>query len=169
MLKKTMKTEANRSFSDWARTRYRFLVKRLKSLNGDPHFIAMGMAIGVFVSFTPTIPFHTVLAIALAYVFSGSKAAAAIGVWVSNPVTVPFFYYASYKVGCLVLWKRIPFNVKYESISMLLRLGMDVTLVMMLGGIVLGIIPGIATYIVTRKIVESIRAKKQSAKEKITP
>ena len=56
--------------------RIRDFILKAKRLEGDPHFIALGLAIGVFVGFTPTIPFHTVLAVALAFLFKGSKAAA---------------------------------------------------------------------------------------------
>ncbi len=35
------------------------------SLKGDPRKISMGMAIGVFVGVTPTIPFHTALIVGL--------------------------------------------------------------------------------------------------------
>jgi uncharacterized protein (DUF2062 family) len=44
---------------------------RLRSLQGDPHYVAVGMAVGVFVAFTPTVPFHTLLTIALAFVLRG--------------------------------------------------------------------------------------------------
>lgn len=70
----------------------REFVERVKTLQGDPHYIAVGIAIGVFIGITPTMPFHTVIAIALAFIFRGSKAAAALGVWFCNPVTAPFFY-----------------------------------------------------------------------------
>ena len=65
---------------------------QVKELHGDPHYVAMGMAIGIFVACTPTIPFHTVIAIFLAFLFRGSKVAAAIGVWFSNPLTMPLLY-----------------------------------------------------------------------------
>jgi len=58
----------------------RELVTQLKELQGDPHYIAMGMAIGAFIAITPTIPFHMVIAVALAFVFRCSKVAALIGV-----------------------------------------------------------------------------------------
>lgn len=167
-MKKILNTTSGHRIHDWARSKYHLFIRRLKALNGDPHFIAMGMAVGVFVSFTPTIPFHTVLAIAIAYVLNGSKAAAAIGVWVSNPVTIPFFYYGCYKIGQLILGHKIPTNAQYETISLLLKQGVDVTMVMMIGGIVLGIVPGIVAYFVTRKLAESIRAKRRSAKKKTT-
>ncbi|MEJ2430554.1 MAG: DUF2062 domain-containing protein, partial [Deltaproteobacteria bacterium] len=55
--------------------------RQLKELRGKPHEISLGMAIGVFIAVTPTIPFHTVLAVSLAALLRGSKLAAALGVW----------------------------------------------------------------------------------------
>jgi len=81
-----------------------------KKIKGDPHYVALGMAIGVFISATPTMPFHTVIAIALAFVLRGSKPAAAIGVWFCNPVTIPFLYFWSYKVGMFVIGNSVPFD-----------------------------------------------------------
>jgi uncharacterized protein (DUF2062 family) len=138
----------------------RKFVKRIKKLEGDPHYIAMGMAIGVFVSITPTMPFHTVIAVALAFILRGSKAAAALGVWFCNPITAPFFYLGSYKTGMFILGHSAPFDVKYESVLELIKLGTDVTMAMIVGGIILGILPGIAAYFITRNIVTRIRSRK---------
>jgi len=138
----------------------REFVKRIKKLEGDPHYIAMGMAIGVFVGTTPTMPFHTVVAVALAFILRGSKAAAALGVWFCNPITAPFFYLGSYKAGMFIFGNSVPFDVKYESILELLKLGMDVTMAMIAGGVILGILPGIAAYFITRKIMTTIRSRK---------
>ena len=140
----------------------REFVERVKTLQGDPHYIAMGMAIGVFIGITPTIPFHTVIAIALAFIFRGSKAAAALGVWFCNPVTAPFFYLGSYKVGMFILGNPVPFNIKYESILELVKLGTDVTIAMIMGGVILGILPGIVAYFITRKILTTIRLRRMS-------
>jgi uncharacterized protein (DUF2062 family) len=138
----------------------REFVERVKKLEGDPHYIAMGMAIGVFVGITPTMPFHTVIAVALAFILRGSKAAAAIGVWFCNPLTAPFFYLGSYKVGMFIFGNSAPFDIKYESILELIKLGMDVTMAMIAGGIILGILPGIAAYFITRKIIATIRSRR---------
>ena len=140
----------------------REFIERAKKLQGDPHYVATGMAIGVFVSITPTIPFHTVIAIALAFVFKGSKPAAAVGVWFSNPVTIPFFYLGSYKAGMLILGNTAPFDAKYKSVLELMKLGLDVTVAMITGGVILGIFPGIAAYFITRKIFRTIRSRKRS-------
>ena len=138
----------------------REFVQRVKNLEGDPHSVAMGLAIGVFISITPTIPFHTILAVALAFILRGSKAAAALGVWFSNPITAPIFYWGSYKVGLYLLGNPAPFDVKYESILELLNLGMDVTIAMIAGGVILGVLPGIASYFITRKIITTIRLRR---------
>ncbi|MBL7180055.1 MAG: DUF2062 domain-containing protein [Pseudomonadota bacterium] len=147
----------------------RQFMERAKKLQGDPHYVAMGMAIGVFVSITPTIPFHTVIAVVLAFVLRGSKPAAVIGVWFSNPVTIPVFYLASYKAGMFLLGKSVPFDAKYESISELLKLGLDVTAAMIAGGAVLGILPGVAAYFITRKIIAKIRSRKMHEISQDTP
>jgi uncharacterized protein (DUF2062 family) len=159
---KETRPESNTKTSQGRFSRYNFreFIDRVKKLEGDPHFVAMGLAIGVFISITPTIPFHTVLAVFLAIIFRGSKAAAALGVWFSNPVTAPIFYWGSYKLGMYLLGNRVPFDVKYESILELLDLGMDVTIAMIAGGIILGILPGIASYFITRKIITTIRLRK---------
>jgi uncharacterized protein len=142
----------------------RELVECVKKLKGDPHYIAMGMAIGVFVSITPTMPFHTVIAVALAFIFRGSKAAAAIGVWFCNPISAPFFYLGSYQAGMFILGRSAPFNEKYESVLELLKLGADVTMAMVIGGIILGILPGFASYFITRKIITTIRSRKKAGR-----
>ncbi|MDI6688553.1 MAG: DUF2062 domain-containing protein [Desulfobacterales bacterium] len=138
----------------------RQVITRFKELQGDPHYIAMGMAIGIFVSITPTIPFHTVIAIALSFLLNGSKIAAAIGVWLSNPITIPFFYLGSYKTGLFVFGNSIPFDIKYTSVTELMKLGLNVTCIMITGGIILGVVPGIAAYFITRKIVVKIRSQR---------
>jgi len=138
----------------------REFVERLKKLQGDPHYVAMGMAIGVFVGITPTMPFHTVIAVLLAFILRGSKASAALGVWFCNPITAPLFYLGSYKTGMFIFGNSAPFDIKYESVLELLKLGMDVTMAMIVGGIILGILPGIASYFITRKIITTVRSRR---------
>ena len=94
--------------------------RQLRELRGKPHEIALGMAIGVFVAITPTIPFHTVLAVSLAALVRGSKLAAALGVWVSNPLTIPIFYYGSYRLGRFVLgYPQLVLPDDYSLISLM--------------------------------------------------
>ncbi len=150
---------ANRKQSVVRKHSFREFIDKAKTLQGDPHYVAMGMAIGVFISITPTIPFHTVIALFLAFILRGSKPAAIVGVWFCNPLTAPVFYLMCYKVGMLILGRPAPFDIKYESLTELAKLGLDVTVSMVVGGAVLGIIPGIAAYVITRKIFTKIRQR----------
>ena len=160
MKKTEQDSRVKKSESFFKKFNIREFTERVKKLHGDPHYVAMGMAIGVFISITPTMPFHTVIAVALAFIFRGSKAAAALGVWFCNPLTAPLFYWGSYKAGMLILGKPGSFNVKFESILELLKLGTDVTMAMITGGVILGILPGIAAYFLTRKVFLTIRSRK---------
>lgn len=146
--------------------RLRLFLIRIRDLQGDPQYVATGMAIGVFVAVTPTIPFHTAIALALAFIFKGSKAAAVIGVWFSNPLTIPVLYYGSYKIGTLLLRGPVPYDIHFESISELFELGLDVTLAMLIGGALLGIIPAVAAYFITFRVVVRLRERsRQQAQE----
>jgi uncharacterized protein (DUF2062 family) len=147
-----------------AKSRDRLLhwIARVKELHGDPHYVAIGMAIGVFVSITPTIPFQSIIAVCLSLIFRGSKAAAAIGVWFSNPLTIPILYFASFKTGVLLFGASNTASISGGSLAELLKLGLNVTIASVSGGLVLGILPGIATYFITRKIMQKLRARKKS-------
>lgn len=137
----------------------------IRQLEGDPNYVARGMAIGVFIGMTPTIPLHTVLAITLAFIFRGSKPAAVIGVWVANPLTIPLFYIASYQIGTFLFKISTPFNPAHISIHQLIELGFEITIAMIIGGMVLGIPFGIISYCVTWKIIKSIRSSKENIEQ----
>jgi uncharacterized protein len=130
---------------------------RVKNFQGDPHFVAMGMAIGVFVAATPSMPFQTAIAVALAFILRSSKAAAAIAVWLSNPITFPVFYLASYKVGTFLFGISAAYDPGGEPVD-ILKLGAEVTIAAVTGGIIIGLCLAIATYFVTRKIYTKIRS-----------
>lgn len=144
---------------DWKR-RLKALYVKFKALNGDPHYVAMGMAIGVFVAVTPTIPFHMTIAVAMAFVLKASKTAALIGVWFSNPITIPPLYYGSYKLGMLMLGRSNGVDPSVLSLLELSKHGLDITIAMIIGGAVLGILPAIGAYFVTRNFFRKLRARR---------
>lgn len=145
--------------SDWKR-RLKSLYLKIKSLKGDPHYVALGMAVGVFVAVTPTIPFHTVIALVLAFALKASKPAAVIGVWFSNPITIPPLYYGSYKVGMLLLDRNFLPDPGVLSLQEMLKHGLDITFAMILGGALLGILPAIGAYFLTRQFFRKLRARR---------
>jgi len=144
------------------RDRYRQALKEFRQLQGDPHYVAKGMGIGVFIAVTPTIPFHTVFAIALAFLIKGSKPAAAIGVWFSNPLTIPLLYWGSFEVGSLFFDQASMLQINEFTLESMLQQGAEFTAAMILGGIILGILPGFAAYLITYRTFVAIRSR-QSA------
>lgn len=140
------------------------IIEDIKHLKGDPNYIASGMSIGIFIGITPTFPFHTVLALALAYIFRASKAAAALGVWIGNPLTIPFIYFGSYKTGSMLLGTSFPFDIKYLTFTELTKLGLEATLALLTGGVIIGIVPAVASYFITRRLVKKYRSRRRIKK-----
>ena len=89
----------------------------------------------------------------------GGKLAAAAGVWVANPLTIPFFYLGSYHLGTFLLNVSPPLDPKYESLAELANLGLRVTLAMIAGGVVIGFPLGIAAYFITLKVFRTFRSR----------
>lgn len=124
----------------------RNLVARIKKGEGNPHKIALGIAIGVFVGVTPSFPFHTAIALGLAMLLRGSRIAAAAGVWVSNPVTLPLFYIASYRTGAYFLGAPALQGISKQSMTELVHTGLDVTHATILGSLLIGAILSVIAY-----------------------
>jgi uncharacterized protein (DUF2062 family) len=138
--------------------RFRYIYLRLIRLKDQPHELALGMAIGIFIGMTPTIPFHTVVAVALALIFKASKITAAVGTWICNPLTIYPIYKYSYEIGSFIL--RFDHNEKIlrplvEAINNVHLLDIATTIVgaggmvaaaFLLGGILLGAMLSVPSY-----------------------
>ena len=153
--------------------KYYFL--KLLRLRGTPHSIAMGAAIGVFIGLTPTIPFHTIMILAITVVTRTSVIAALItSVLVCNPLTYIAIYYFSLLLGNLVT----PFSLNLDKfkkvldvvlsdgslesrIQPLLSVGYEATLVMLVGGTVLALPFAVLTYYSCLFLVISFRRKRR--------
>ncbi len=125
-----------------------------KKIDGTPDYVARGMAIGVFVGITPTIPFQTALALVLAALFRGSKPAAVLGIWSGNPLTIPLLYMGSYKLGMLMLGRPAFVSPLNQQFFMdFFKSGAVICCATIAGGALLGIIPALAAYYITRKTI----------------
>jgi hypothetical protein len=78
---------------------YRWTKLKLMHINDSPHRIAMGVAIGLFIAWTPTVGFHIVLALALALLLRANKIAALVSIWINNPITMIPMFYSGYVLG----------------------------------------------------------------------
>ena len=137
---------------------FRYIYLRIIRFKGHPHELALGMAIGVFIGMTPTVPFHIILAITLALAFKASKITAVLGTWICNPLTVYPLYKYSYKTGSFIL--GFNHNKKFLSpvveainsgefldiLTTILGGGGMVVATFLTGGIVLGVLIAAPSY-----------------------
>ena len=76
---------------------------KLTGIDAEPHQVAMGYALGIFLAATPFIGLKVFIALALTFIFKWNKIAAIFGVFHINLFTGPVFYGFSYIVGSSVL------------------------------------------------------------------
>jgi len=135
-----------RTVEGWRRrTRYFFL--RLQRLHGTSRRVAGGVAIGLFIGMTPTVPFQMVSALALAYCFRQSKVAAAIGTQIANPFLLPFIYLLDYQVGRWLVGASAATLVSEDfPLIRLIELGWRISYPLLVGGFVMGLLISIPTY-----------------------
>jgi len=161
------RTRGKERWTRWKRN-FRLFYLRLLRLKGQPGEVAGGVAIGVFVGMTPTVPLHTVLAVLFAFLLKKSKLAAALGVWVANPFFLPFIYILDYKVGQALTGAPDPsFSLSNFSFPRLIELGWHVSYPLLFGGIVNGFILAIPSYFITKQIILLYREKRRKRPEGI--
>lgn len=97
------------------------LVKKLLHVEDTPERTALAYAIGVFLGFSPFLGFHTLLGLAIAFLFGLNRVAILLGVWTNNPWWVVPFYMVATWVGMWVTG----FWVEWATLKEIFRLGMD--------------------------------------------
>jgi len=82
---------------------FSYIFQRIIRLPGTPTSIASGFASGIAASFTPFLGLHFILAGALAMLFRGNVLASTIGTFFGNPWTFILIWLADYEVGLGVI------------------------------------------------------------------
>jgi len=168
-------TNSNPEKKDPIRRRLRYLYLRFIRLQGDPATIARGVAVGLFVGVTPTIPLHTILTLSLALVCRGSKIAAMLASWlISNPLTFIPQYYFSWKIGNWLTaadlsWERVQSEIEFissgagfrESINALGHLGHDTLVSLVLGGCLLATPFALLGYFASLRFFSALQRKRR--------
>ena len=86
----------------WRRT-FSYLKVRILRLPASTHSIAMGMAAGCAVSWTPTFGLHLVQCFLFSVLFRANFFGAMVGSLIGNPWTFPAMMWVSYQVGYLLM------------------------------------------------------------------
>ena len=136
--------------------------KNILSLDSHPRHIAVGFAVGVFISFTPFFGLHTPLAIAVAFVFRLNKLTCITGAWINTPITVIPALGISYKIG-RVLRGLPPTEITFKSLEWASLKKHAASLV--LGSSVLGFVLAVAGYFVCYWLIVRFRRKDEALDE----
>ncbi len=133
----------------------RFYLKKLLELRERPDETAKGLALGVFIGFLPVNGFQVIIAVTIAALARVSKVAAAIGTHVTNPWTTIPVLVLDYYVGCLLLGRKIctP-HFDFSSLDALLRCGKEIFIPMMVGGVFLGAVFSVLSYLGIKKLLK---------------
>lgn len=130
---------------------------RFLRLKGTPEEIAKGLALGIFIGMTPTMGGQMIIAIFFAMLLRENKLAAALGVWITNPLTAPFIYGLEYESGRLLLGMgpaHLPAHLSYAALK---ALGWAVVKPLLVGSTIYAIVCGALTYALTLRFVPMVK------------
>ena len=136
---------------------------------GSVHSVAMGIAIGIFMSVA--IPLGQVLvAIPLAFLFKAHRGMAVLFTFISNPYTTPILYPAACLIGAKVLGISLSFVQIQSSMSEICssfkfhefsEIGWNLLVSFMVGGPILGIVMAVPGYFISIRIISTYRKRKE--------
>ncbi|WP_184397490.1 DUF2062 domain-containing protein [Rhizobium sp. BK650] len=147
----------------------RYIMMRVLRLSASPHAVAMGFAAGVFVSWTPFIGVHFIMAFVIAYFLSGNMVAAALGCAAfGNPLTYPFIWGITWEVGHLLLSRQAQIEGQTIDLAELFHklhfteLWKPVLEPMLIGAIPPGAITSVALYALTFYTVKGFQTRRRA-------
>jgi uncharacterized protein (DUF2062 family) len=166
-----------------------YFMYRVKRLPDTPHKISMGLAIGVFSSFTPFFGLHFLVAGLLGYLLKGNIIAAIFGTFFGNPITWPFIASFSVNLGQIILGQKVTsFEAFFENFVVAAEAswqGMktifgygesdwelvysfikELFLPYFIGGFVLGLATAVVSYFVLRPIIYAYKVARNKKKFK---
>ncbi len=135
-----------------------------------PEQIAGGMAIGVFLGMVGPPGIQMVIAFGVAALFRCNRVVAAMAVWVTNPLTMPFIYSAQLYLGSFITGITVRDIVPttqeefWQFITNIRSHGRAI-LVMTVGGLIVGTVSGIVSYYATKSAVITYRNKKEERRQ----
>jgi len=136
----------------------RKVYERFIRIRGNPREVALGFALGVFVGMTPTMGVQTPIAIFFAALCGWSKLSAAVGVWISNPLTAPVIYGVTYITGAKMMHLapvfNLPLSPSWNTLKALLLKAPQALGAMTVGGIVIGLPLAVLAYYLAYGAVE---------------
>jgi uncharacterized protein (DUF2062 family) len=146
----------NRLVASLRRTYDRFV-----RIRGNPREIGRGFALGLFVGMSPFLGLHMAIAVFLAALLKWNKIAAATGVWISNPLTAPFLYSATFFTGTRFLGLKKgampPLPMNLTEFVALFGQAPEFFWILTVGGVILGLPLAAAGYYLAHSAIVKYR------------
>jgi len=145
------------------REKWKKRFREILSLDSHPAHIAAGLAVGIFISFTPFFGIHTPMAVAAAFLFRLNKLTCITGAWVNTPFTVVPALVLSHKLGQM-LRGLPPAQISFKSLEWSALKAQAKSLI--LGSSILGFAAALVGYAVCYWLVIRFRRKDDSLAER---
>lgn len=140
----------------------RYIYIRFIRLQSHPQAIAKGLAAGVFAGSYPLFGLQTFMGVAIAAAIDGNKIVAAAGTWISNPLTYVPIYAFNYQIGRWLLGQSANTSLTNQSPQEWMSLGFDITIALMVGSTLVGIILAIISYYTSLRLARKARKIKSN-------
>ncbi len=92
-----------------------YVMHRIKRTPDTPHRISMGVAAGVFVTYSPFFGLHFILAAILAFILRGNVLVSLAATFYGNPLTFPIIGIVSHQMGLFMLG-RLPSETRWPEV-----------------------------------------------------
>ncbi len=149
----------------WARAKARFV--EVVGIHESSERLAAAWALGIAVSFSPFLGLHTVVALALAFLFRLNKVDVLLGTLVINPWTLTVYFPVAVWVGKRLTGVHIPRFVRHNP-SEILRAAMwhdnapwlrSVLLAWGTGALLLAVLVGLGMYVLLGRLIRVHRER----------
>lgn len=148
----------------------RFVFHNMLHADDPPHRIALGVAIGIFFTFTPFIGVQMALVVGTAWLLRANKVVGLPLVWISNPATFVPIFYPCYLIGRTVLgwpsvgsewWGQLgkPPTGFTDATQFYWNRTLEIFSPLMLGCLIVGLPLSVFGYLLTRIVVERYRLR----------
>ncbi|MGH9460422.1 MAG: DUF2062 domain-containing protein [Vicinamibacteria bacterium] len=147
---------------------FRGFLRQLLHLGDSPERTALAFSVGVFLSFSPFIGFHTIIGLAIAFLFRLNRLAVLIGTYVNTPWTfAPVASFGAavgfYALGTESRLSAIAWN-SMLSISFWRHMFSDVDHLLLpffVGNLILSVLASLISYLIVRRILVRYHRRKE--------
>jgi uncharacterized protein (DUF2062 family) len=153
---------------------FRELIKKLLHIDDTAERTALAYSIGVFLGYSPFLGFHTLLGIAVAFLFKLNRVAILLGVWSNTPWWIVPYYTIATWVGM----RMMGFQIDWFTLKEMFRSGVKQGLVsadfwshlisqwgfllsFSVGSIILAAFLGLAAYPLSLKSINFYRSRRK--------